>query len=277
MPEEIYLGRFQKSFCHVRWENQTDRSIKSYNASKNKSWREKVRDQKFLKVLGTKTDPKSEENDNTRLVFSGLTFVVTAAPTTEQACLESAATGTAIPEDPTRKDFFAAADAWMQVLSTTAPRSMDTITVESTKYQLAMLAKKGASIVDQGGNSYLMNAMTFSTIAPCDSGLYKNKLNGEFKPLYLLNDLTSGKNETEPNRENCPSSIFLASPMSSGDHNGNIYNTDDSYKIKEVTSSSHEYAKIHEDPRLVDKLNWFGGPSANNQRGHVLDTRRKPY
>ena len=69
----------------------------------------------------------------------------------------------------------------MQVSDAAAPRSKDTITVEITRSQVAMLAKKVATIVNQGSNSDSMNTMTFSTLLPdqrCDSWFYKNNLNG---------------------------------------------------------------------------------------------------
>ena len=87
--------------------------------------------------------------------------------------------------------------------------------------------------------------MTFSNIVPCDSGVYKNNLNGEVNPTYILNSLTYDDNEADPNPETCPYYIFSASPMSLGEHNVNVYDSDDSYNVKEVTSNSHESAKIH--------------------------------
>ena len=112
----------------------------------------------------TKANPKVEDNDDTRLVFSDPTFTVAAAPTTEQACLVSAATFTTtstIPDDRIIKDIFAAEGDWMQSPNDPAPRSKDIIIVEITKSQVSMLAKKGATIVDQGGNykSYCVDAL----------------------------------------------------------------------------------------------------------------------
>ena len=49
----------------------------------------------------------------------------------------------------------------MQVSADDTPLSMDTTTVEIPKSQVAMMDKKGATIVDQGGNSYPMNEMAF--------------------------------------------------------------------------------------------------------------------
>ena len=169
--------------------------------------------------MATNTEPKSEGNDDTRLVFSNLKFTVVAAPTTAQAYSASAATGTAIPEDPNIKGIFSASGAQMQVSAAAAPRSMDTITVEIPRSQVAMMDKRGATIVNQGVNSYSMNTMTFSNIAPNqirDSGAYNNNLNWEVKPTYLLNPLTSGDNETETNPAAFLSSVFLALLMSSG-------------------------------------------------------------
>ena len=58
---------------------------------------------------------------------------------------------------------------------------MDTIIVEIPKSQLAILAQKVATIVEQGGKYYSMNVMEFSTLAPNqrrDSRGYKINLNG---------------------------------------------------------------------------------------------------
>ena len=107
--------------------------------------------------------------------------MVAAVPTTDQACSASAATGKAIPEYPTIKLILFFFGDWMQLSAAAAPRSMDTITVEIPKSQVAMLEKKGATIVDQGGNYYSVNVMTLSTLVPNqrrDSGVYNNKLNG---------------------------------------------------------------------------------------------------
>ena len=90
---------------------------------------------------------------------------------------------------------------------------MDSITFEIPKSQLAMLAKNSATIVDQGDSSYLMNVVTLSTLALGDSGVYKNNLNWEVNPSYLLNTPTPGDNEADPNPSTFPSSIFPASPM----------------------------------------------------------------
>ena len=74
--------------------------------------------------MATNTGTKSKENDDTRLVFSNLTFTVTAAPTTAQDYLTSAATVMAIPEDLTNKSSFSDADDQLQVSAASAPCSM---------------------------------------------------------------------------------------------------------------------------------------------------------
>ena len=56
-----------------------------------------------------------------------------------------------------------------------------------------MLAKRGATSVNQGGNYYYMNAMTY-----CDNGNYgasKNNFNFDIIPPYLLYTLSSFNNE----------------------------------------------------------------------------------
>ena len=113
--------------------------------------------------------------------INDLTFTVAVAPTTAQAYSSSAATVTVIPEDPTIKGVFADSGARMQVLATAGPYSVDTVTAEIPKSQVATLDQKGTTIVDQGGNYYSMSAMTLSTLVPTqcrDSGVYSNNLNG---------------------------------------------------------------------------------------------------
>ena len=196
-----------------------DRSTKSDDTIKNKNQSEKGRDQKPLKFAATKTNPKSEENDDIRSVFSDLTFTVAAAPTSYQTYLKSDATGTEIPEEPTIKGIFAAAGDGMQVPAGAAPHSMDKITVEIHKSQVTMLAKKGATIVNQGDNSYSVNFIMFSNLASNqgrNSGVYKNNVNGEVNPPYLLNAPIFGNNEADHNPETCPSSVFQPTHVTRG-------------------------------------------------------------
>ena len=50
-----------------------------------------------------------------------------------------------------------------------------------TKSQVALLPQKGANIIDQGGNSYSMNALTLSNRLFHEYGVngdYKNNVNG---------------------------------------------------------------------------------------------------
>ena len=111
--------------------------------------------------------------------------MVTAAPTMNQAYSASFATDMSIPEDPTIKDIFDAAGDLMQLSATVAPCSMDNITFEITKYQVAIMDQKGATSVNQRGNSYYMNAMMLSTLSPnqCHSSrVYMSNLNGEANP-----------------------------------------------------------------------------------------------
>ena len=49
---------------------------------------------------------------------------------------------------------------------------------------------------------------------------------------------------------------FFSPPMSPGEHNGDVDDSDDPYNIKEVTTSSQEAINIHEDPSLVEEINW---------------------
>ena len=91
--------------------------------------------------------------------------MVAAVPTTPQAYSFSSYTCTAtstIPEYPTTKGIFAAAGDHMHVPDIAAPRSTDRIIVEIPKSQVAIMAKKGATIVDQGGNYYSMSVVILS-------------------------------------------------------------------------------------------------------------------
>ena len=225
VPEEIYLGRLPKFFRDFRQEKKKYWSTKSDETSNAKNCWDKVRDFQSLKAVATKTYPKAGYNDDTRSVFSDLTFIVTAAPTTDKAYSTSTTTGKAIPEDTTIKGIFSAAGARIQVSADAALRSVDIITVEIPKSQVAILAQKGANIVYQGGNSYSMIVMMLSTLVPnqcCASKVYRNNLNGESNPPYILNSPTYGYNAADPNPETCPSSGFLDSPTSLGEHNGYV-------------------------------------------------------
>ena len=91
-------------------------------------------------------------------------------------------------EYPNIKGILASTGDWMQVSDAETPGAIDTITIEITKYQVAMLSKKGANIIYQGGNSYSMNALELSNrlcheySVNCD---VKNKVNGEIRtPCY---------------------------------------------------------------------------------------------
>ena len=80
---------------------------------------------------------------------------------------------------------------------------MYTITIELPKSQVAMLAKKGATLVDQGGKYYSMNATTCKN---SNDGSSKNNFNGEINPPYILNTLSSCNNEDVYSAR--PSTIF---------------------------------------------------------------------
>ena len=73
----------------------------------------------------------------------------------------------------------------MQVSDAETPSAIDTITIKITKSQVAMLSNKGATIIDQGGNSYSINALTLSNRMFHEygvNGYYKNKTNGDINP-----------------------------------------------------------------------------------------------
>ena len=146
----------------------------------------------------------------------------------DQAYPVSAAMGTVtstIPEDTTIKDVFAASGAQMQVSFSAAPRSMDRNIVEIPNSQVVMLAKKDATIVDQGGNYYSMSVVTLATHLPYHyraSGYYGSNPGGEVNPPYLLNEPTSGNNDDDPNPEAFIYSGLSTSSASLGEHNGDF-------------------------------------------------------
>ena len=78
VPEEIYLGGIPKVFQGAHKENKMGLSLKP--DKKNKNFRENKNDHITLKDSATKADTKSEEADDSKTVFSDLTFVVAAAP-----------------------------------------------------------------------------------------------------------------------------------------------------------------------------------------------------
>ena len=59
---------------------------------------------------------------------------------------------------------FSATGARVQVSAAATPIAIDTIMIDIPKFQLAMLAKKVATLVEQGGNSNSMNALTLSNV-----------------------------------------------------------------------------------------------------------------
>ena len=151
---------------------------------KKKNWRDKKNDRRNMKASATKTHTKSEEVDNSKTVFSDLIFVVTASPDKVQSHYASATS--AIPEDPTIKDIFAAAGALMQVMEAETTRNTYTVNPEIPNCQVSMLFKKGATLVDQGGNSYSMNALILSGCTSLGNGNPKPIVNGETNKPYLI-------------------------------------------------------------------------------------------
>ena len=58
----------------------------SEKINNSKTWQEKARDFWSHKSAATKSDPKAEDDYDTRLVFSDLAFTVADNPATAQAC-----------------------------------------------------------------------------------------------------------------------------------------------------------------------------------------------
>ena len=161
--------------------------------------------------------------DDSKSVFSDLTFTVVSSP--DRVKYHSVLDNISIPEDPTIKGIFAAAGNWMQVSAAATPSDIDKITIEILKYQVTMLAKNGATLIDQVVNSYSMNTLTLSNCMFNEdvvSGSLNNKVNGEINPPYLFNTITSCNNEE------VHLGIFSASPMSSREQKNKYDNNDTS-------------------------------------------------
>ena len=123
-----------------------DWSTKTYESSKKKNWQEKNRKRKTLKAASTKTETKSEEVDDSKSVFSDITFTVATASDIFQA--HSVSDTISIPEDPTIKGIFPAAGAQMQVSADATPSDIDTITNWYSQIP-------GIHASQKGGYSYL--------------------------------------------------------------------------------------------------------------------------
>ena len=109
-------------------------------------------------------------------MFSDLTFTVAAFPYQVQSY--SASDTSAIPEYPTIKGIFYAKGAWIQLPETTVTINTDTVTLVIPKYQVAILFKKVDNLVDQGRNSYSMNALMLSSHKFLDHKISKPTENG---------------------------------------------------------------------------------------------------
>ena len=150
----------------------------------NKNWREDNFNLRTLKSLATKANIKSEEADDSNTVFSDPTFTIAYAPTWVQS--HSASATWFIPYYPTIKDIFSAAGAWMQVLASATTSDIYTVTIEIPKSQISMLAKKGDTLVDQGGNLYLMNALMLSVHTSLGHLISKPTVNGDNNETNIL-------------------------------------------------------------------------------------------
>ena len=72
------------------------------------------------------------------------------------------------------------------MLASSTTRDTDTVTLDITKSQVAILAKRGTTLVDQGRNSYLMNALMLSGCTYLGHGMYKPTVNRVTKAPYFL-------------------------------------------------------------------------------------------
>ena len=101
----------------------------------------------------------------------------------------------------------------MQLSPTTTKSDTYTVTLVIPKSQVSMLDQKGATLVDQGGNSYFMIALMISDCKSLNHGISKPTSNGETNSPYLLQPSLS---PSYSNKE-IPSSKIPASLMSSGE------------------------------------------------------------
>ena len=182
VTEEIYIGGLSKVFWDACREENMGLSLKPYD--NNKNWRENKNNRRTLKYSATKADTESEEADYSSTVFSDLTFTVAAASDQVQSYTTSAIS--AITEDTTIKGIFNAIYSQIQVSGTTTTSDTETVTLVIPNPRVAMLAKKGATLFDQGGNSYLINALMLLGCTSFDHGIYKPKYNGGTNSPYLL-------------------------------------------------------------------------------------------
>ena len=67
----------------------------------------------------------------------------------------------------------------MQVSETTTTSNTYTVILVIPKSQVVMLSKKGDTLVDQGGDSYLINALMLSDRNSLDNGISNPTANGE--------------------------------------------------------------------------------------------------
>ena len=153
-----------------------EHAIRTQRPVKKKK-REKKKDLQNLKDTATNADTKSEEADDSKTVFSDLTFTVAASPA--QVKLFSASAKLAIPDDPNIQGIFDAAGAQMKVLATTTTSETDTVSLVIPKSQVAILAKNGATLVYQGGKLYSMNALMILYYKFLDHGISKPTANGQ--------------------------------------------------------------------------------------------------
>ena len=105
-----------------------DQSTKINETNKNKYRQEKNRKRKALKATSTKTYIKQEGKDDSKSVFSDLTFKITDSPDRIQS--HSTLATTSILEDPNTEDIFAATGTRMQVSSASTSSAINKITIQ---------------------------------------------------------------------------------------------------------------------------------------------------
>ena len=109
----------------------------------------------------------------------------------------------------------------MQVSETTTTSNTDTVNLLIPKFQVAMMAKKGDTIIYQGGNSYSMDVLMLSGFISLDHIISKPTYNGETNSPYLLQPSLSPSHDKEgiTSRELSSSPMSLAKLEKGGDTN----------------------------------------------------------
>ena len=124
--EDVYHRKSTKYFRDAFREKKIYWLNRTGETSNNKNWQENNLKRKTHTAAETKTETTSEKGDNSKSVFSGLTFTVVTFPSRVQAHSMSAIIS--IIEDINIKGIFSATAAHMQVSAAETPSAINTIT-----------------------------------------------------------------------------------------------------------------------------------------------------